>query len=252
MTTQSISSPENPWQLQGFEAQLQIGPLSSKIILQNPSAGIRDIVWNRAAQSGKVLGISLAKNSANQALTIGRGFETFARGSDLVARYPETQAQPFSLEVYWRVAVADSTCVQIDVIMSLQTSLLECYPAIETTTSLEAQEAWYIPTNSSAARQLSMEEILSSDEPAGVMLRSQDGTWSYLEMTYPEDLGTWKASSSGTHRWNLQRTLGGDFQEKGVIRRLRVRSVFFSQENDLEIAPSMLIEFADSPPPLTT
>ena len=251
-----MNSPQNKsseilWQLSGCNAQLHVDSLAAKLNLQHPSLGLGRIAWDSLPQSGSVLGIGFAKDSAERDLSIGEGFDCFVRGTDLVARYPETDEQSFTLEVYWRVESMQSCRVQIDAIVSLQTSLLECYPAAQTISNLRATQAWLVPDVGARARQISPGEQLTSDEFAGVLLRDTVASWSYLEMTHPEDLGTWQATDVEADEWNLQRTLGGEFQEKGVIRRMRVRGIFLPREGDLELAPQLLNEFADSPPPLT-
>ncbi len=255
MAIEQSSSFESLWQLSGFAAQLQAASLDARIDLQSPALGINGLTWNSAPLLGSVLGIDLSQSPAIHSNSIGALVDGFARGSDLVAKYPETQSQPFTLEVYWRVAAAESDQVQIDAIVSLQTSLLECYPTVQIMTSLAAKEAWFVPSPGSKARlltnEVSPEQTTNSDEFAGVLLRSADRLWSYLEMTHPEDLGTWRADYVESGKWTLQRLLGGEFQEKGVIRRLRVRGVFLPQEEDIEVASRLLSEFASSPPPLT-
>lgn len=255
MVIEQSSSSESLWQLSGFAAQLQAASLVARIDLQSPALGLKGLTWKSAPLIGSVLGIDLSQSSKIHGKSIGALVDGFARGSDLVAKYPETQSQPFTLEVYWRVAATESDQVQIDAIVSLQTSLLECYPTVQTITSLAAQEAWFVPSSGSKARllahEVSPEQTTSSDEFAGVVLRSADRSWSYLEMTHPEDLGTWQADCEESGKWRLQRLLGGEFQEKGVIRRLRVRGVFLPQEEDIEIASRLLREFASSPSPLT-
>ncbi|TWU28550.1 hypothetical protein [Bythopirellula polymerisocia] len=251
MNLEHNNSTEVMWQLRGHDALLKTGSFSAHLNLQRPVLGLRTISAESVSLTGSVLGIGLAQGFSEQGLSINEGFDCFVRGRDLVARYPETHSQPFSLDVYWRVEITDSRLVIIDAIVSLQTSLLESYPKVQTITSIHAKEAWFVPDSHKKARLISSGQELTCDEFAGVLLRGAKGSWSYLEMTHPEDLGTWQAVDDQSDSWTLQRTLGGEFQEKGVIRRLRVRGLFIPREGDIETAPRLLKDFASSLPPLT-
>lgn len=255
MTSQQSKFPESLWQLIGFDAQLQAASLNAHLDLQSPSLGLKSVTWNSSPLVGSVLGIHLSQKLNEQSPSDARVIEGYTRGSDLVVNYPENQSQPYSLEAYWRVSIPQRDHVQIDAIVSLQTSLLECYPTAQAVTSLAAGEAWFVPSGGSKARllanELNAEQTITSDDFAGILLRSADGLWSYLEGTQASDLGTWQADWDKSGKWTLKRFLGGDFQEKGVIRRLRVRGIFLPQEGDIENAPRLLSEFANSPPPLT-
>ncbi len=177
--------------------------------------------------------------------------DRFVRGVDLVANYPQTETQRFTLHVYWRVIAAEASLVILDSIVSLQTSLLECFPKVILTTKLPARKALLIAGDGSPPT--SIHERLEGHETAGVLLRDADQAWSYLEMTHPADLGRWRVEPGDSI--SIHRELGGEFQEKGVIRRLRTRGAFFpcshDLESDLEMAVRLLGEFAASSPPLT-
>lgn len=255
MKPHQLNSVEPLWQLSDFDAHLQAALLEAHIDLSSPSSGLKRITWNSSPLIGSVLGIDLSREHNGKSFSDTSAIERYTRGSDLVARYPENQSQPYSLEAYWRVSVPQTDHVQIDSIVSLQTSLLESYPTAQTVTSLAAHEAWFVPSDGTKARmlanELNAEQTTTSDDFAGILLRSKEGGWSYLEGTQVSDLGTWQADWDKSGKWTMKRFLGGEFQEKGVIRRLRVRGIFLPQEGDIENAPHLLSEFASSPPPLT-
>ncbi len=243
-----------PWQILDGLAVLQAGLLQAQVDLLNPALGVSGLAWNNTSLCGNLLGVAVAAQEAASTPLSTVGLDKFVRGDDLVANFPQTDAQPFTLHIYWRVTTADSRLVIVDALLSLQTSLLECFPKVMLTTNLSAIEAWQVPGDGSAPSQV--DAHIESDKFAGVLLRGANRAWSYLELTHPDDLGSWQVDPASTiivrrDSFMLRRELGGEFQEKGVIRRMRVRGAFLPRENDLKIAARLVEEFAVSPPPLT-
>ena len=237
----------NPWQLVDSRAKLQASSLQAQVDLSNPAGGLQQLAWNGAALTGQLLGLTVATQSHEPSSLNTEGLDKVVRGNDLVANYPQTEAQPFTLHMYWRIVSADSLCVIVDGIVSLQTSLLECFPKAVLRSELPAGEVLQVHGDGTPAA--NMDAVISSDRFAGVLVRDASQGWSYLEATYPEDLGIWHVET-GQHVV-INRELGGEFQEKGVIRRLRVRSAFLPYAHDVATATQLLKEFAASPPPLT-
>jgi hypothetical protein len=244
----------SPWQLLDGLAVFQAGAFQAQVDLLNPALGVSGLAWNDISLPGNLLGVTVAVKGATTTALSPVGLDKFVRGDDLVANFPQTAAQPFTLHIYWRVKTANAAFVIVDMIVSLQTSLLECFPKVVLTTNLAATEAWQVPAGGSAPAQI--DARIKSDRFAGVLLRGAIRSWSYLEVTYPDDLGSWQvdpASSIMMRRGSvmMRRELGGEFHEKGVIRRWRVRGAFLTSKNDLETAVQLINEFAASPPPLT-
>jgi len=247
MDRQTSTATTSPWQLAESNARLQVGSLLASVDLLQPANGLHQLSWQNASVAGKLLGVTVAEQSATPTNLATASIDKFVRGGDLVANYPQCESQPFTLHIYWRVAAANSRLIILDAIVSLQTSLLECFPKAILTTELPASETWLVPGDGSSPTKLGQQ--LESNEPAGVLLRGAGNGWSYLEVTHPDDLGEWRVANSSTTK--IERELGGEFQEKGVIRRLRVRGAFLAAENDLEVATQVIKDFAASPPPLT-
>ncbi len=247
MDRQTSSATTSPWQLAESDARLQVGSFLANVDLLQSANGLHQLSWQSMPFAGKLLGVTVAEESTTPTNLATEGIDKFVRGGDLIANYPQCETQPFTLHIYWRLAKAESQLVIIDAIVSLQTSLLECFPKAILTTELAASETWIVPEDGSNARKL--DQRLESSESAGILLRDVTEGQSYLEVTHSDDLGKWRVAPSGTT--TIQRELGGEFQEKGVIRRLRVRGAFLSAENDLEVATQIIQDFAASPPPLT-
>ncbi|MDZ4656742.1 MAG: hypothetical protein SH868_04090 [Bythopirellula sp.] len=237
----------NPWLLRDSRAQLQVGPLRGQVDLINPALGVNGLAWNNGSVAGNLFGVTVAQESIEPSNLSVVGLDKFVRGDDLVANYPQTESQPFTLHIYWRLTKAEPQLVILDAIVSLQTSLLECFPKVMLTTNLPATEAWQVTGEGAPPSQIDSHH--ETNKFAGILLREAKRGWSYLEVTHPDDLGSWQVDPSSP--FMICRELGGEFQEKGVIRRLRVRGAFFPSENDLEIAARLINEFAASPPPLT-
>jgi hypothetical protein len=243
-TTSAIASA---WQLTHSIGQLRCGALAARVNVEQPALGLHELSLNGERIAGQLLGVTVAEENTPPTELATAGIDKFVRGGDLVANYPQCETQPFTLHNYWRIAAASEKLVVIDAIVSLQTTLLECYPKTILTTELPAKESLLVSPSEAAERRI--ESTLEGDEPVGILLRGVHPAWSYVEITHPTDMGTWRIASNATTR--MQRELGGEFQEKGVIRRLRVRGAFIADDNDLEIAAQLVKDFAASPPPLT-
>ena len=226
MTNSPSATAADVWRFGTSNAQLLISSLSGEVTLDNPAAGIGRLAWNDVPLVGHVLGVSAGESSSPQ--------DAFARGADLVAVYAQTEPQRFSWQVYWRASAPEAGVVLLDVILSLQTPLLESFPRVATHSQLAASEASTVAAEGDC-----------------IVLRPTEGDWSYAEMTHPKDCGSWQLSSAANNQISLQRTLGGQFLEKGVIRRLRLRGAFLPRENDLELAAHYFALLATETPPLT-
>lgn len=233
------------WQLTQSTARLKAEPLAASVDLFNPSLGLHELKWNLVPLAGNLLGVTIADESAPALSLATKGLDGYVRGNDLVANYPQNEWQRFTLQVYWRIVAREADLLVVDTIVSLQTSLLECFPKALLTTRLPGGEVLAISRNDS----LTIGEQISSDEPAGALVRCDGQPWSYFEMTHPTDLGCWNAARNDGIQ--LGHELGGEFQEKGVIRRLRVRGAFLPRKNDEQAARRLLVEFAEAEPPLT-
>lgn len=241
--TPSVAAAEL-WRMEDSTARLCAPNLSGKVLLGTPSAGIGQLVRGDVSLDGYVLGVSAGESDPPQ--------DTFVRTADLVAVYAVVGPPSFNWQVYWRASAKDESAVVVDAILSLQTSLLESFPRVTTQSQLTADEVWLVGPDGKS-RQLDAESSgqVPSDNHDCVVLRSSVGNWSYAEMTHPLDRGTWQLARSPDGKTKIERTLGGDFMEKGVIRRLRVRGAFLPREDDLEQAAQLFTELAAETPPLT-
>jgi hypothetical protein len=250
MTNSPSTGTADLWQFEANSAKLCTTYLSGEVTLENPSAGIGQLVWNDVPLDGYVLGVSAGEpGSAGER---GSPQDAFARGTDLVAVYATTGPQSFSWQVYWRAFAGEEDVVLLDAIVSFQTALLESFPRVSTQSQLSADEVWLVRSNGQSNRTDPQQFGAEPKEDRDcVVLRSSTGNWSYAEMTHPLDQGAWRLARSEDDKILMRRNLGGSFLEKGVIRRLRFRGAFLPRENDLEQAAGLFTEFAAETPPLT-
>jgi hypothetical protein len=154
--------------------------------------------------------------------------DAYSRGRDLIVAYQETRERPFSVQVYWSVALAahgsvrSGGAVAIDAMVSIQTRQWATYPSVTVTSVLEGCTALTIGDGAHLWR------------PAGA-------DWSYAEATGHGDFtrhgGMWKFENH--------------FMERGVIRRLRVRGAILPRADDASAAESLQAALDAERPPLS-
>jgi len=238
------------WRLTANIATLRTSSLCGQINLLNPLQGLHQLSYGAKGIEGSVLGVATGEGLVGEDASVG---EIFVRGNDLVVAYRETNDRPFSLQVYWTVTPQKNGVVLIDTLLSLETQLLESFPRVLVKSELACDEIWNV---SGQTRSI----LLSNDSQHRghdcLVLRGIDETWSYAEMAHPEDPDDWQLNhsaqgSSTQNNWVVQRELGGAFQEKGVVHRMRLRGAFLPLQEDLQLAAKCLANLAAEAPPLT-
>ena len=216
------------WTLQAHNATFDSPEFSACVDLLDPGQGLSKLGYNGSSIQGSVLGVAPNKHAIGSLDEIA---DAYVRSADLVVCYAQTESRPYALQVYWRVNIEKQRTAQVDVIISVQTRLLESFPNIVASTSLPAA----VHQNFSEAN----------------LLRNGESDWSYAESVHPEDTGEQKIESHRPGQTTLINQLGGQFLEKGVIRRLRIRGLFLPSENDAQLARKLLATHATEEPPLT-
>ncbi len=242
------------WNLASSTAELRTPHLKGETDLARPWTGLHCLKYRERALEGSILGLATCEGLFGEGVD-----ESFVRGNDLVARYRETNDRPFSLQVYWRVKSHENGTVVVDFLLSFETQLLESFPQLRITTELPCDQIWTLPSQTGPSQTASVQtgpvQLPSDQQHEGsscMVLRSENENWSYAEMAHPEDQDHWRFEGQNQETGIVQRTVGGTFLEKGVIRRLRLRGVFLPRENDLQLAAECLTKFAREAPPLTT
>ena len=91
----------------------------------------------------------------------------------------------------------------------------------------------------------------SGGEDAGVAVMGLSPDWIFLEMVHPADYRS-GAIRIGDNFVDLEWSLFGDWIEKGVIRRARLRGEFVRRRDFEDVVRRRYQEFASSAIPLTT
>jgi len=255
---------QSPWHVDGHLAELRATDLRAAVDLRNPAAGVRVGQFaGDAARQAALLQIPIAGGAARGPDSI----EFFVRGGDLVATYGELPATPVRAEIYWRFIAAQAARAQSageagqtasELILSVQTSLLDSDPSLAVGSTLPAMEIWRLGDAESGrfaeCRPVGQREMVFAPKsgPACFLFRSA-APLSYVEMVHPADFrhSTLHAIDSAAGIWQLQHRLFEQRLEKGVILRSRLRGMFVARDADMAIAASEYRRFGSSEPPLT-
>jgi hypothetical protein len=219
-----------PWELRDGVATLAANDLLARVDVARPEAGCQDV---RFRDEKLDLSQWLAVSPAAQSRVVVE--DVFIRGGDLVATYAETPEWPLRWQVYWRVLSGEAlgpALAGLELIVSAQTSMLECSPALVAQTRLSG------PTS------------LISRHEGGMVSRLSAAELSYVELIHPADhQGTDIQSTS--EQIMLRHPLFLKSLEKGVILRARLRGLLVPALTAETAADACARLFRDSPTPLT-
>jgi hypothetical protein len=243
-----------PWQLDNYQATLSLGQLHGAIDLLLPERGLQ-LHWRDFAIAA--LAVGLPSVSGSQASSV---LDAWVRGGDLVATYAENANRRTRGQVYWRAHehVQDNQKFPaIDLIASVQTSLLDSDPALNVRSRVAAREVLLltdIDSGRAAPLDWGADDTMRLAAPGQIacsIFRLGDGKSSYVEMVHPADFNecVWRRESNG--ETELSNRLFHGRLEKGVILRSRIRAIFVPTDNDAELASACYAEFATSEPILT-
>ncbi len=179
--------------------------------------------------------------------------ESYVRGQDCIATFAPTQPSQVQPQIYWRGIQSDQPfACGIEVMLSMQTSLLDSDPALHVVSELPAgdQFSWcnhqWLPVGDQPVIQRDAGHV------GLFLLRPFNAEWSYLEGVFPSDfvqMETTTDATSGRISWS--HALFAERLEKGVIRRGRVAGWILPREQDESQALAVWEAFCDAPPPLT-
>ncbi|MFO0898895.1 MAG: hypothetical protein U0836_15835 [Pirellulales bacterium] len=165
-------------------------------------------------------------------------YDSYVRGRDLVATYEQNAERPIRTTLYWRAldeADAAGARLAIELVVSVQTSLLESRPTLEVQSDAPAAAVPLPPE----LRDCSLLRLAGSDE-------------SYLELLHPTAFATSGQEVDGAWVRLRHRLFFPEDLEKGVILRARLRAIMLPTAGDSEAAAGYHRSFLASPPPLTT
>ncbi len=251
------------WRLSATRAEFQLDSWSGSVDLAHPERGVA--VQERATirpHGAHVLGVEVDQSGT----TLGTPIDAYVREADLVARYAESKSFPFGVQTYWSLArreISGASALQIDLLISIQTSQLDVRARVGSRSKVAAAAAWYVASANAATSPTNAVSIptgtsgLRDGLPAMWILSAltpPDGhaaAGSYLEATPPTDfLGADLDSVDGALA--VRRQLLDEIMEKGVIRRLACRGIFVRGPIEPEVAHGLYQELIHEKPRLTT
>lgn len=220
------------WQLQSDQAFLETEHWRVDLDPRAPNAGLKIRVGS--TQLGEFLKIS-PKPSHSFKIQ-----EAYVRQNDLIVRYEQSIADLYTIQLNWRRLNCEiPDALALEVWISVQTSLLDTHPTIEVRSGTP-DALWHSLT----LDDLSMDK---SDSTAIGLVKKSGLT--AMVMIEPSDARQARRIVDRSEDFAFR--LLGDFMEKGVIRRARLRLLVVSAELSRSKVVKQFRAFIDSPLPLT-
>jgi hypothetical protein len=238
------------WQLEASNAKLRCGPLEADVEFDPLGVVFMPAGWHDAKIKDVLLRVSSGPHGRAESRELS---EVYVRGNDLVATYARSAQQRIAPQLYLRAAQELGGVAHIEMVLSVNTDLLDSQPESWVSCALLAE--LFHATNLSAPRfqkivadPLRLINSAASREHLFV-LRRRDRIFSYAQMAHPTDFVS--ASIVAGEVATVFLKLFPERLEKGVIRRGRVCGWFLPVENDLASAVELARQFVDEPLPLT-
>ena len=233
------------WQLHPNEASVCLPRMSAKVCPQRPWQGVREIRYGRRDVPATVLRIQLPGECVERAPK-----ELYIRGSDLIATYPDLEPGRVRCQIYWRcVSLPEWRAEGFDLILSVQTDLLDSHPDLTVTSQHHHATGWKSRAFATVAMPGEASKP-SADAPPACFVTWDDGI-TYVEMIHPRGDGRLVIAPQSETRESQWQLFGGPL-EKGVLRRSCLRGLFLPTEDADAAAEAIYRDLIASPLPLTT
>ena len=220
------------WQLQPDNAFLEIQSWRAELDPRAPNSGLK--IHFGSIPIGQFLKIS-PKPSHSFAIQ-----EAYIRQNDLIVRYEQANDDLYTVQLNWRRLESDIPgALYLEVWISVQTSLLDTHPVIEVR-SRTPDAKW---------RGLTLNDLQIEKRDSTVLGQVTKSGVTSVIMLDPSDAHQARRIDDPNDEFSLK--LLGDFMEKGVIRRARLRLLVVAQELSRSKMIEEFREFTDSPLPLT-
>ncbi len=253
--------PSQFWQADDSKMRLCLDRFQAVVDPLDPAKGVHDLHADQhALRNGRLLQIDLPFLSSPCDDT---NVECYVRGGDLVATFPEQAQAAVRAQIYWRAASHPiaAALAAIELVASVQTSLLDSCPTITTRSEVVASEAFQLVglERGTFADLMAKPDHLEGKGASGLpqcyLFRLSSSKYSYAEMVHPADAhdSNWDGWLQGTvFRIQLCHRLFRDRLEKGVILRARVLGVVLDRDGDQDAAVRHYAAFLNEELPLTT
>jgi hypothetical protein len=259
------TSQNSAWQLDGHVAHLTTDALRAEVDVSNPAGGLKILAAQNSVLDGAILfrvGLPHRIRSNAAPERVPRDSVDFlTRCNDLIATYSETAYTPFRAQAYWRYIPPPSHVdgqPAVELILSIQTNLLNSDPTLTVETDLSAARVSRF-TDTLSARMIDLSNtatpaVFSHETGSGCFhFQLAHAPLAYTEMVHPTDFhhSTLERVAGQGTSLRLSHRLFWQRLEKGVILRSRIRGLFTPVETDAATIARGYQEFATSGPPLT-
>ncbi len=231
------------WKLNKTQAVANVGNWEATVTPVKPSQGLRVLVPSSAAWQVLCVAAEPAHSLPPE--------EIYVRETDLISRFDQSPKDQFAFQLNWRLLKEPAPRgFGVELWVSIQTDLLDSTPVISLTSRSPGELAWKRLTHAELVDGASDGQAPSTGPfgPAAFVANSDEhtGVW----MIEPSDQRQVHCPSSPEDA-EQQIQLFGQFMEKGVIRRARLRFCLVPgalQHDDLQ---QLYAAFCNSPLPLT-
>ncbi|MGD9724243.1 MAG: hypothetical protein AB7O59_23975 [Pirellulales bacterium] len=252
-------STATSWHVDNNLARLHFGRLAAQVNLLEPASGLHQLCADaQTLFDCQILRVDVPPVAA---AALSRN-DYFLRGGDLAVSYGDRPERAMRTQIYWRAAPGQSAGViaTIELLISVETSLLDSCPRISTSSRLSSGRVFRIAATSDVASPDIADDRASAIDPAapvGHVFQFENGgaKFSYAEMVHPDDARSTQVlmPDGGSGRpAELRHELFAERLEKGVILRARVLGVLLERTDDARHAAGVFTDFLRAELPLTT
>lgn len=220
------------WQLQADQASLETEHWQVELDPRAPNAGLQIRVGT--TQLGQFFRIE-PKPSHSFSIQ-----EAYVRQDDLIVRYEQSGDDLYTVQLNWRRLDWETPdALALELWISVQTSLLDTHPVIDVR-SCTAGTRWH---------SLSLNDLSISSNDTTVIGLVKKSAVTVMVMVEPSDAKLANRVLDLNEDFALR--IFGDFMEKGVIRRTRLRLFAMTGEITRSKIAQQYRLFSESPLPLT-
>ncbi len=242
------------WRVKDDQASLDVGGLTARVSLSDPSQGLSEIQFgDTAIHPARLLRLRQFSATSQQ-----ESPDSYVRGLDLVATYGRDDLRGLHRQVDWKlIHHPDLSVAGLEMVVSIHTDLLEDDVTLHVDSDPPSVESFCLVDVVAGSYLAIQEAVLSAtaeSRGAGLFLhRLANEAGSYVEIVHPADFTTAQIKRDPNEAARVETTfpLFAEQLEKGVIRRARVQALFLPSDNDQATAVECYRRFIDSPPPLT-
>jgi hypothetical protein len=288
-----MADASSPWTLDGNTASLRVGSFSAVVKIDEPGLGVHGVCWDGQPITAVREWLRFAEARPLEKDQVRTIEDAYVRGRDLVAVYAETPGHPLRYVLYWRALGEEQLCgaaAGVDVVASVQTSVLDAKPAAYFSSQCSADDAWALGQSESQWMAIPErplpDDALDRDErrqmAEGVIAAARascddtflfelaESPWAYAEMIHPRDRilsfalvhpfagAVLPGSKAAIDDASTLRGAGTNHHvlglplEKGVLLRARLRVLLLPRSDAQEIAIRSREQFERAELPLTT